>query len=232
MPLSGALLLGSLLLADPSGAGAELQAGIGRFHSFDDDGAAALLKQSLADRPTAEQAAQAHLYLGLIAFNVLRGPEARAEFELALQASPYAELPEDASPKAKLLLVQVRQQLAAAPAPAVAPAPAIHASEGRPSRWAAWTLAAAAAAALGTGAGFGWAQGQAQAGLKAATDAGQATATAQAVGRDGLVADVLFGAGAAAGVAALVLFLLPAHADGATASVSLGPGTLRAQVSW
>ncbi|HUB06235.1 MAG TPA: tetratricopeptide repeat protein [Myxococcales bacterium] len=233
MLVLGPAFLACLLAAAPN-PGAELAEGIAHFKAFDDDGAAALLKQSLADQPTPEQAAQAHLYLGLIAFNALRGAEARAEFELALEANAYAELPEDASPKAKLLLVQIRQKMLsagakpAAPAAATEPAGAVQTDEGRASRWPAWTLAAAAVAALGTGAGFGYAQSQAQASFKTADLPGQPAGTAaslsQSIGTDGLVADVLFGVGAAAGVAAIVLFAVPA--GGETARVSLGPGAL------
>jgi hypothetical protein len=245
----------SLLLAAPD-PGAELHAGIASFHAFDDVAAAALLRQALADRPTPEQAAQAHLYLGLIAFNALRSKEASLEFERALQASPYAELPDDTSPKAKLLLVQVRQAMlggetaasvppppaaepaASAPAPVAAARPAppeATASAEAPAgshltRWPAWTAAAAAVALFGTGIGFGIAQGQALSDAKLTSTGGaQAMSDGQAYARDGLVADVLFGVGAAAGVAAVVLFLWPAHGDGG-ASVAAGPAALR--VSW
>lgn len=221
---------------------AQILDAIGHYRNLDDEGATALLNAVLAGKISSEQAAQAHMYLGLIAFNALRAEDAREQFKLALAASPYAEIPTDASPKAKLLLAQIRAELLQesqsaaetterppAEATAVQPAP----TETRAGRWYAWVTAAAAAAALGVGVGFGVAQAGAQAGLKTVMDASQATSLGQAVARDGLIADVLFGVGGAAGIAAVVLFAVPPHDAGdasASLSIAAGPGTV--QVTW
>ena len=52
---------------------------------FEDERAAQLLHQLLAQAPSAEISSEAHLYLGLIAFDSLRMEAARTEFQQALE---------------------------------------------------------------------------------------------------------------------------------------------------
>jgi tetratricopeptide (TPR) repeat protein len=83
------------------------------FENFEDERAAAAFKALLARSPPGEIAAQAHAYLGLIAFNAFQPDEAKAEFRHALEANSAVDLPPTASPKARLAFGQVRRDLEA-----------------------------------------------------------------------------------------------------------------------
>jgi hypothetical protein len=105
---------------------AELERGIGLFENFKDSEAAVVFRRVLTRSPPGSLAAKARLYLGLIAFNAIDPDEAKVQFRHALEANPAAELPRQASPKAKLAFDQVRRDLsketaAAAEAPAATP---------------------------------------------------------------------------------------------------------------
>ncbi|HUB10077.1 MAG TPA: hypothetical protein VMB50_23945 [Myxococcales bacterium] len=247
--------LGLLLAAPPTGPNAfreaELAQAVQAIDSFQDGRAEALLKDVLKRKPAPLQAARAHVYLGLIALNELDTETAKARFRQAILDSVVVELPPSAPPKARLLFREVRDELMQSPEGAalgqpppaqgqlvVAQAPAVpipFAETGEPaprhsSRLAAWITGAVAVAALGTGVGFAVAESsarnQAEAGASGGvTDANQETGLGATSTRDALVADVLFGVGAAAGVATVVLFLVPSGgSSAATVSLSATPG--------
>src|ERR1700733_5523688 len=88
---------------------AELERGIHLFENFKDSEAAVVLRRVLSRSPPGSLAAKARLYLGLIAFNAIDPDEAKVQFRKALEANPAAELPQQASPKARLAFDQVRR---------------------------------------------------------------------------------------------------------------------------
>ena len=83
------------------------------FEAFEDERAAAALRQLLKRAPPGNVVSKAHLYLGLIAFNHFDPDEARIEFRRALEANPANNLPPQASPKARLAFAQVRRDVEA-----------------------------------------------------------------------------------------------------------------------
>lgn len=123
-----ALPLLALLAASPPGHNAALDQAISLFDNFDDEHAAALLRQILSQHPSGIVTAKAHVYLGLVALNAIDPDLARLEFRLALVANPETELPPGASPKARLAFEEAKsaleKQLATAPAPATSTGPA------------------------------------------------------------------------------------------------------------
>ncbi len=89
-----------------------LNKAISLFNNLDDAAAAKqlhalLLKPNVADNV----AAQAHLYLGLIALNAIHAKEAREQFKQALTLDATLDLPRRASPKARLAFAQARHEL-------------------------------------------------------------------------------------------------------------------------
>ena len=102
------LLLGSSALAKET-AQAELDRALKLFDDFEDQKASALLFEVLKHGPSSDQAAKAHVYLGLIALNALKTEKARAEFKQALLIDATTELPFEASPKARLTYDQARR---------------------------------------------------------------------------------------------------------------------------
>lgn len=88
----------------------QLDRAIQLFNNFEDQRAESSLAELLQRRPPSGQAARARVYLGLIALNALKSDAARAEFKAALAIEPTTELPFDASPKARLVFEQVRQE--------------------------------------------------------------------------------------------------------------------------
>lgn len=102
------LLSASLARAD---AGADLQRGIRLFDSLEDEKAAATFRKVLDELPKRSVAARAHLYLGMIAFNANSAEAAISEFKLALRSNPAIEAPRMSSPKIRLLLSEVRNEL-------------------------------------------------------------------------------------------------------------------------
>jgi len=147
------LVLAAFLGAAPAARAGEAEAldrAIARYENLDDEGATAALRRVLAAHPTRGVEAKAHLYLGLIAFNANSPDLAASEFKQALLANPAIELPRLSSPKALLLLSEVRGELereaardALAPPPAAAP----EASPGASAAPAAATSAEAPAPA-------------------------------------------------------------------------------------
>ena len=242
---------------------AAFTAAVKLFQSFEDDKAAAAFRKILAHSPPASIAAKAHLYLGLIALNSFDSTTAKAEFVKAVATEVLVDLPPGQSPKAQILFAEARRDVASAPAvpstfgpstfspspfagpPAEAGSSATvetTASHGKGTTVAAWVTGVIGVAALGTGIGFGVAQNNAKnqlpvSGSDPVTDAGQATSLAQAIPRDGLIADVLFGVGGAALVASLVLFLVPSGGSvdansTASLSVSVGPAAVQVGGRW
>src|SRR5579863_2885886 len=95
----------------------EFERGVTLFEDFKDSEAGAIFRRVLERSPPGFMAAKAHLYLGLIAFNALDPDEAKLEFRRALEANPAAELPSQASPKARLAFGEVRRDMAKELAP-------------------------------------------------------------------------------------------------------------------
>jgi hypothetical protein len=113
--LPKAAAMGLLLLSAPmarADTGADLQRAIRLFNNLDDEQAAQGFRKVLGESPTRTVAARAHLYLGLIAFNASSPEGAISEFKLALRSNPAIELPRMSSPKVRLLLSEVRNELA------------------------------------------------------------------------------------------------------------------------
>lgn len=90
---------------------AQLSQAIALFNDFEDARAEAVLGELLKRGPAPDQAAKAHVYLGLIALNALKTDKARTEFRRALDSDPTTEIPFDASPKARLTFEQVRKEV-------------------------------------------------------------------------------------------------------------------------
>ncbi|HUB09346.1 MAG TPA: hypothetical protein VMB50_20245 [Myxococcales bacterium] len=116
----------ALMLAAPTSESAAklVDEGVAFYRNFQDTRAEAKLRAALLVEPPAQLLAQAHLYLGLIAFNALKPVEARSEFELAIADDSTIELPIQASPKARIAFAEARADLANQLA-RVVPAPAL-----------------------------------------------------------------------------------------------------------
>ncbi|MHB1845850.1 MAG: hypothetical protein ACYCWW_13570 [Deltaproteobacteria bacterium] len=211
------------------------------FQNLEDEKATAELHALLRTAPPAAQAATAHVYLGLIALNAVDPGRAREEFKRALSIDPGAELPADSSPKVQRVFDQARREVAGAPSPPPSPpvspvakppaAPALATAEHvaapieRASRLPAYVTGGVALVTVGVGAALGLQANAALAQAKAAPDLGSSLSLAQQSGTDGLVADILFGAAAVAGVTAIVLFATEGSSSGApSASVAPLPG--------
>lgn len=94
------------------------------YEAMDDARASAALQKILLGNPPGEVAAKAHLYLGLIAFQAFHPDQARAEFRKAIEANPAIDLPPNASPKVRIAFGEARQAVARQfEAPDLAPAP-------------------------------------------------------------------------------------------------------------
>lgn len=210
------LLLGPTARAAPP----SLAHAVAAFNNFQDAKAAAELKALIRFRPATEDAAKAHLYLGLIALNALDSNAARTEFKAALAIEPTLEVPYEASPKARLVFNQAQKEFteesgraAAPPAQPARPGPTVplvvespppaQAAPAPRSKLPGIVLAALAVATLGVGVGFGVAQTQ----TLNVHDANQIDAAQSQAATQGLVADVCFGVGGGLGVAALVVLI-------------------------
>ena len=109
-----------------------LREAIKLFNAFQDDKAAAALRDLLKHAPPGQVASKAHLYLGLIAFNHFDPDVAKAEFRHALEINPANDLPLEASPKARTAFAEARRDFDAdlargvqgPPPPQMAPAAA------------------------------------------------------------------------------------------------------------
>ncbi len=223
MSMGWASLVVVRLLLAASGPAATLERGIEALNEFDDVRAATLFRNVLALHPSANLAAKAHYYLGLVELNSGNNVEgARTEFEASLRADPTFEPPLSASPKARLVMGQARARVAAeiqrgeleAPAgsqvppsqPGTSPA-ATAVTEGEtPSHAPAYVVGGIAVAALGTGVIFGVLANSALSQAQSAAYAVTAQQQLGTSGTDALVADVLFGVSGAAAVTAAILF--------------------------
>ncbi|HUB07446.1 MAG TPA: hypothetical protein VMB50_10605 [Myxococcales bacterium] len=231
-----AACLAALLAAAPP----SLAHAIAAFNNFQDDEAAVELERIVRFNPTSEDAAKAHLYLGLIALNALDSKRARKEFEAALAIEPTLEVPYEASPKARVVFDQAQKEFAAesnrvprraAPSGPVGvqgnPVPVVVEGNGAPSaprsKVPGIVLSALAAATLGVGVGFGVAQSQT---LKV-SDASQIPSAESQAGTQGIVADVCFGVGGGLGIAAVAVLVTELTGGGGSATalrVVPGPG--------
>lgn len=110
--MTPSLLLPLVVVAAPQLPAQELQRAVALFENLDDEKAAALFRDIVARNPPGAVASKAHLYLGLIALNAIEPDLARAEFRLAIEANPAAELPPSAPPKAHFAFDQAREELA------------------------------------------------------------------------------------------------------------------------
>jgi hypothetical protein len=214
----------------------ELARAVQLFESFKDQTAAMLLRDVLLRAPAASIAAKAHVYLGLIALNATDAEEAEAEFRKAIAAYVLVELPPNPSPKAQVLFTEARRELAAAaplpevarpspasPPPVVverpsAPAPA------SPSPLPAYVVGGGGIAALAVGGVFGYLQQSAASEVQRDAALSAALADGQPYARDGITADVLYCAGGAALLVAIILFATERAAPAISASA--GPGGL------
>jgi hypothetical protein len=226
-----------------------LEKGIALFKNLDDEQAATVLRRFLLDRPEAHEQALAHLYLGLIALNVGDQQLAREEFAETVSADPTVDVPPSFSPKAQLLLDDVRRHilreerarrppppLVAAPLivregppPAAVTAPEPEAQASSPSHAPAWVTGSIAVAALGTGIAMGLLQQSVNGQAVQAADAGQAASLANQGATYGLAADIAYGVSGAAAIACVVLIVTEAasHSEGRPStpfSVAWGPG--------
>jgi hypothetical protein len=114
-------------LAKPSPQ-ATLKQAIRLVSQLEDERAKAMLIKLLRHSPRASIAAQAHVYLGIIALNALETGLARSEFKKAIETDDTVELPLNAAPKARLLFGEAQGNMAQTapppePAPAAEPAP-------------------------------------------------------------------------------------------------------------
>jgi cell division septation protein DedD len=81
------------------------------YESFEDVESARAFRAILASSPTRAVAAQAHLYLGLIAVNHLDAERAIREFKQGLVNDPTLDVGPDVSPKARLTFDEARHEL-------------------------------------------------------------------------------------------------------------------------
>lgn len=155
------LAVAALLAAAPSDA-ARLQNAIRDYQNFDSEKASAEFERLLGAKSPRNVRAQAHLYLGLIAFDARQTDKALSEFTAALREDPGVEPPRFSSPKVQLAFSQARESLASqvnrsvARTPPPAPPEAVVAVPSTPppepeshSHVATWVLAGAAAIATG-----------------------------------------------------------------------------------
>lgn len=214
--------------------------------NFDDDAAAAELRQLLATHPPAPVAAQAHLYLGLVAINQLRTDGAVKEFEEAIRRDLGIDLPPVVPPLAHraferardVVLREVARQPAAPPIIVEAPAaPPLAVEKPAPrvrSRLPAWVLFGVGGGALAAGVVFGVldssAVSQGRNGGTGGLSVNQIASLQSQAQTDAVVADVCFGAAAAAAVVGTVLFFTAGSGHAQIAALPL-PGGAAAAVS-
>ncbi len=108
-----AVVSGAPTTGAPASFQAALDEAVELFDSFEDERAAMKFHALLANKLPGQIASKAHLYLGLIALNAFEPDDAKAEFRRALEANPAADLPPQASPKARLAFGEVRRDLSA-----------------------------------------------------------------------------------------------------------------------
>jgi hypothetical protein len=84
---------------------------IALYESFEDVKATRVFRAILEGQPSRAVAAQAHLYLGLIAVNQLDVERAIREFKLGLTDDPTLDVGRGTSPKARLTFQEARREL-------------------------------------------------------------------------------------------------------------------------
>jgi tetratricopeptide (TPR) repeat protein len=108
-------MLASLLVLVVASAAPDSSAALAHavelFNNLQSDQAGAEFHKLLHRHPKTSDAARAHLYLGILAFNALDIDAARDEFRQALLLNPAIELPFNSSPKVMVTLTQVRNSL-------------------------------------------------------------------------------------------------------------------------
>ena len=247
---ASALLLAAPARAQPAQARAatQLHDAIQLFNNLEDERAATLLRELLRHAPKAQLAGRAHLYLGLVALNVLDVEGARAEFKRAMAIDPTIELPLDASPKARVVFSQAQGdtgQGSAGPSSVVLVVPGAKSGPSGaappdllgvgwtppPPPIPAYVVGGVSVAALATGLTFGLLSNGTLASARSAPLASQAEQLGAQVGTQRLIADIGFGAALVAGVTAVILYLNekgpppPPPAAGPNAPFAWGGGT-------
>jgi hypothetical protein len=204
-----------LLLLAP-GARAEnpfLSKAIQAYENFEYQIALDHLKQA-ASHPESDKAekARVHIYLGLVRFTLGDKEAAEQEFEAALKLDFQAALPPDTSPKIVSCFEQVKQAVSPPepvkpPGPDKPPPPPPPPPAPRPGKrlWT-WVAAGVGAAALIGGGTFGYLASEAKSDFDREPWADKAAELKDTVESRSLTANILYGAGGAVMVAALVLF--------------------------
>ncbi|MHB1845628.1 MAG: hypothetical protein ACYCWW_12440 [Deltaproteobacteria bacterium] len=215
----------------PASPGLELRQAVELMGNFDDRGAALVLRRLLGEQTPDPIAAQAHVYLALIAMNAGDIQTAKREMTAAVQRDALTELPPRVSPKAHILFAQVQREsegaLTRRPGPRPEAPPPVVVREAAPieaspfspfgtpgtgpnergSRLPSYLCGAGALATLGGGLLFGALQGGALSQAQALSTAAAAKPFASQYSNDGVAADVLFGVSAVAAVIAVTLYL-------------------------
>ncbi|MHB8420770.1 MAG: hypothetical protein ACYDCL_22070 [Myxococcales bacterium] len=214
------LLLTALTSAAPAPTVAPaLDHALARYRDLDESAAERELRALLAGNPGPHVAALAHLYLGLIAMELeYDSPLAETEFRRAVALEPTIDLPLSAAPKERMIFFRAQKDeiesetTGRTPTPVQAAAPAAALTEPAPARGhvssAAWWLGGGGAAAAVAGTVLG---------VLAAQNDGTTTGTpphhsvpyaSYAAGQsEGLAADILWSAGGALVVTAVIVAL-------------------------
>jgi hypothetical protein len=219
---------------------AELSRAIQLFENFEDEAAGVLLHDLLRRAAPAAIAAKAHIYLALILLNKADAQGAKVALQRAVSTDVMVDLPPGQSPKAQVLFAQARRELTtvgtpAPPAVAAAPTQAVAApvvtwetAAPAPSHLPAYLVGVGSLVAFGVGGVFGYLQQQALSNAENKIQAPTVTALQGYANnqypQDGLIADILFGVGAAAGVTAIILFVTETGGHGSSAGVSVSAG--------
>ncbi|MHB8420991.1 MAG: hypothetical protein ACYDCL_23210 [Myxococcales bacterium] len=234
------LLLAAVLLAPlPARAGKpQLAHALSLYDNFDLAGAERELDALLAASPPPHTAAIAHIYLGLIDME-LRYDSATAtvEFRKAVAKEPTVDVPYGASPKERMIFLRAqaaefesvpklshpaRSRPAAEPK-AVAPPPAR-------SRTGSWVAFGVGAGALAAGAVFGVLDEQVRSEGQNAATRGVSASTLKGLpaqaSTDAIVADVCYGAAAAAGIVGVALLFTGARSATTVAAVPVAGGAV------
>jgi hypothetical protein len=220
------VLVGLLIAAAPATTSAkQLRHAIELMDRLDFDQANAALHKLLDGNPSPSEAAKAHLYLGVIAFNTLQIDLARSEFRMALAMNPAIELPFDSSPKARTVFAQVQRDInresAEAPVPlapraepVLAAAPLLMVSEPPPSPKMRhpipatfWIGVGVAAAATGAGVALGVLSQSALSNAQSAPDLGSSLNYQNQVTTERIAANICFGGAIVVAAVATVLLL-------------------------
>lgn len=220
--LAGLFGVALVLLLAP-GARAEnphLSKAIQAYENFEYDTALQLLKQAVAYPGSSKQErAKVHVYLGLVRYTLGDRPKAEQEFSNALRLHYKVTLPPDTSPKIVDCFDEVKASVPA-PEPVKPPGGAGGGTGGgtgivspppppppTPSgRVWTWVAAGVGAAALIGGGTFGYLASEAKSDFDNEPWADKAAELKDTIESRSLTANILFGVGGAAMVAAVVLF--------------------------